>query len=181
MTRSFIICTEWSSVFKVTVSLSYSFSADERWSKEYPHRPTCFVPGHDAVLSGSMLPTLNKYAASISKADVLVQIFCSNPQIQAAMSTRNMCFVVIPHETTFTRSVAQPTSPVPHLHIKPPPPPHDVYSLSRAVTLGEPLFIQHATELCQRSCRIVVAQNTASGARLKVDVFTSIYTTRYTL
>jgi hypothetical protein len=141
-----------------------------------PHRPNCLVPGHDAVLSGSMLLTLNKYAASISKVehkdDVFVPIFCRNPQIQADISTRTMCFAVIHPRDAFTCSVAQPTPPHPGNSN----PPHDVYSLSRAVTLGDPLFIQNATQLCQRSCRIVAAQSTASGERLKVDVSASIYT-----
>ena len=62
-------------------------------------------------------------------------------------------------------------------HTANPPPTHtNVYTLSRSATLGDPLFRQHATQLCQRSCRIVVAQNTASGIRLKDDVFTCIYT-----
>jgi len=58
-----------------------------RWDRKYrkQHRPTCLVPGHDAVLSGRLLPTLNKPTASVFKAEdkdeVFVQIFCSYPQI----------------------------------------------------------------------------------------------------
>ena len=41
-----------------------------RWDMKYrmPHRPTCLVPGYDAVLFGRLLRTLNKHTASIFMA-----------------------------------------------------------------------------------------------------------------
>jgi len=98
-------------------------------------RPTFLVPVHDAVLSGILLPTMNKPTASIfmaeDKDEVFVLIFCSYPQIQADLLTRNMCFVVIPLRDSnhvLCRTAKPPPSPSPN----------NVYSLSHTVTLGDP-------------------------------------------
>lgn len=93
-----------------------------RWDMKHrtQHRPTCLVPGHDAVLSGRLLPTLNKPTASIFMADdkdeVFVQIFCSYPQIQAALSTRDTCFVVNPLRDSNHVLCRTANPPPPHTH-----------------------------------------------------------------